>query len=93
MKDFVDGALTAMVAASTNGTAIVGPHVRPVTLLIELAAADSVTYTIAAAAPGSAPAQTVTRSGTEMRRVEEPLGRNTDCYLTAKSGSPMFRVY
>jgi len=93
MRDFIDGNLTAVPAGSANGTPIMAGINRVSGILIYLAAGESVTYAIATAPPGAPPALTVTVSGDEMRRVDEPLGPGTMLYVTAKVGSPKFRAY
>lgn len=93
MKDFIAGDLLAVPAGSANGTPLIAGRFAGSGVLIELAAGESVTYAVRNAQPGSAPSPTVTRSGAELRRVDEPLGPNMMVYVTAKTGSPTFRPY
>lgn len=89
----VNSDLAEVPAGSANGTALDSALRRPfgaTTVIFELAADDSVTYAIKPAAPEAAPTPTVTRSGAEFRRVEQPLGRDRMIYITAKAGAPLF---
>ncbi|WP_374650303.1 hypothetical protein [Rhizorhabdus sp.] len=91
MRDYVDGALVAVPAGSTNGTPLRASKSGPVTIVIEVPDAASVTYAIAAGQPQAAPSVTVTRTGPG--RWEEKLGRSTDLYITAKTGAPSYRIF
>ena len=95
MTDTTNGDLAQIPAGSTNGTPLMtrGRYTRIHGILIELGASDTVTYTIAQAQPQSAPSVTLTRSGAEMRRVDEPLGPDAMIYVTALTGTPKFRGY
>jgi hypothetical protein len=93
MKDFQAGKLIAVPAATTNGTPLITGKHEYSGVLIELASGDSITYAVTNDAPSSAPSPTVTRSGAEVRRVDEPLGPDMMVYVTAKTGSPSFRFY
>lgn len=90
----VDSELAAVPAGSTNGTALSTALARPLGsmgVIFELASGDSVTYAIKASQPGAAPSPTVTRSGADFRRVEQPLGPGMKIYVTAKTGAPSFQ--
>lgn len=92
MRDYVDGALTAVPNGTTNGTPLRGNSKSgPVTIVIEVPTGGSVTYAIAASQPQAAPSVTVTRTGPG--RWEEKLGRSTDLYITAQSGAPSYRIF
>ena len=90
------GAMAAVPAASTNGTALgvfpaAGKGAR-----LYLAATDSVTFTIASSAPGSAPAATFTVSGASGGtgpNWDEDLAAGQMIYVTAVTGAPKFRWY
>jgi hypothetical protein len=89
----VNSDLAAVPAASANGTALDSALPRPAgatSVIFELAADDAVTYAIKGTAPEAAPAPTVTRSGAEFRRIEQPLGPDRMIYITAKAGAPLF---
>jgi hypothetical protein len=87
-----DGSTTAVPAGTTNGT-LIGPRPAQASgVLIDLASSDSVSYAIAKDQPVSAPAA-VTRSGSTMIRVDEPLGPQSNLYITAVTGAPVFRFY
>jgi len=88
------GALTAVPAGSTNGTALGTPPLGAVGMRFYLPAGAAVTFTIAATAPGSAPANTftVSQSGTGPNW-DEALSGGEMIYVTATTGSPLFRWY
>jgi hypothetical protein len=88
------GPLTAVPAGSTNGTALGTPPAGTVGVRLYLPAGASVTFTIAASQPASAPAVTftVSQSGTGPNW-DEALSAGEMIYVTATSGSPLFRWY
>lgn len=85
-----DGPFVAMVAASANGTALTGRPTGATGVIIYLPTGADLTYTIADEAPGSAPTLT-TQIVADDKAVYEPLGPNTNIYVTAKTGSPFYR--
>jgi hypothetical protein len=87
------GALTAVPAGSTNGTALGTLPATAKGARLYLPTGASVTYTIAASAPGSAPSATFTVSAsTTGPNWDEDLSGQM-IYVTAVSGSPLFRWY
>ena len=88
------GALTAVPAGSTNGTALGAPPAGMVGARFYLPAGASVTFTIASAQPSGAPAASFTASqaGTGPNW-DEALSGGQMIYVTATSGSPLFRWY
>ena len=88
------GALTAVPAASTNGTALGAQPTGAVGARLYLASGDSVTFTIATSAPVAPPAATFTASSSATGpNWDEALAGGAMIYVTAKSGSPLFRWY
>lgn len=92
------GALTAVPAASTNGTAIgTKPVGFPETIgvAIFIPPNGSITYTIATSAPTSAPGSTLTYAqggtATVPIEVDVDLKGSSMVYVTAMSGGCMFR--
>lgn len=87
------GSFIGVPVASANGTLIGSKPAGAKGLRLYLASGDSITYTIAASAPGSPPSLTftVSQSGTGPNWDEDLNG--VDLYITAKSGSPMFRWF
>jgi hypothetical protein len=87
------GNLSAVPAGTTNGTPIGTPPDNYQGVRIYLPTSSSVTFTIASAQPQSAPTYTFTISdvvsGTHWD--ENLAGQNV--YVTATSGSPLFRWY
>lgn len=87
-------ALAAVPAGTTNGAAIGTPPSGCVGVEIYLNNGDSITYTIATSAPGSAPTMTVTVTGADAANTKrEPIAfsGSANIYITAKTGSPFFR--
>lgn len=95
-KVFVEpGGLTgyaAVPAGSTNGTLIgTAPAGAQAVRLFLPSASDNVTFVLAASQPASAPSPTVTVAGvTGGASWTEPLN-GLDPYITATTGSPLFR--
>ena len=90
------GAMTAVPAPSTNGTAISAVPPGGVGVRIYLGVADSVTFTIASTAPSSAPTITFTISGASSGtgpNWDENLAAGEMIYVTATTGSPKFRWF
>jgi hypothetical protein len=88
------GALTAVPAGTTNGTALGAMPAGSIGARIYLNASDSITFTVATAAPGSAPASTFTVTGsTNGSILDEQLSNGEMIYITAKTGTPQFRWY
>ncbi len=87
------GALTAVPAATTNGTALGTMPNGAVGARLYLGSADSVTFTIAASAPSSAPAETFTASGSVTGPNWDEALNGQMIYVTATSGSPKFRWF
>lgn len=85
-----DGPLTAIPAGSVNGTALTRPA-GAAGVILYLGTGDSVTFTIAPAAPTSAPATTITISGSNFALWTEALGPNSNLYVTARGGAPKYR--
>lgn len=88
-----DSELAAVPAGTENGTALSEAIPRPAgatAAIFELAMADSVTYAIKGVQPEAAPTPVVVRSGTEFRRVEQPLGPGMMIYVTDIEGTPAF---
>jgi hypothetical protein len=88
------GALSAVPGGSTNGTAIGSAPAGAVGVRIYLPAGASVSFTVASSAPGSAPANvfTVSQAGTGPNW-DEALSGGQMIYVTAVSGSPLFRWF
>jgi hypothetical protein len=87
------GALTALPAASTNGTALGTLPAGAVGARLYLGTSDTITFTIATTAPSSPPAATFTLSSATGPNWDEALSGGAMIYITAKSGSPMFRWF
>lgn len=87
------GSLSAVPAGSTNGTAIGTPPAGAVGCRIYLPSGSSVTFTVAASAPVSAPTNvfTISQATTGPNWDENLSGQNL--YITAIVGSPLFRWY
>lgn len=87
------GALAAVPAGTTNGTAIGTPPAGATGVRIYLPTGASVTFTVAATAPVSAPANTfiISQANTGPNWDENLNGQNL--YITAITGSPLFRWY
>ena len=87
------GPLTAVPSGTTNGTALGAPPADYHGVRFYLPAGSSVTYTVAANQPIGAPAPTYTISGsTTGSSFDEPLNGQS-IFVTAVSGSPLFRWY
>jgi hypothetical protein len=88
------GALSAVPAGSTNGTALGSPPAGTVGARLYLPPGASVTFTIAAAPPTGAPANsfTVSQSSTGPNW-DEAFSGGQMMFVTATIGSPMFRWY
>lgn len=87
------GDLTAVPSGTTNGAALGTMPTLAVGARIYLASADSVTFTIASTAPTGAPSLTITVAGSSAPVWDENLYSGQMIYITAKSGSPVFRWY
>ena len=86
------GALTAVPSATTNGTALGTMPSNASGARIYLPVGASLTFTIAATAPASAPSSTFTVAQTNVGSYwDEPLSNSEMIYVTASSGSPLFR--
>lgn len=86
-----DGALTAVPAGSTNGTLLSGRPTGAQGVFFYTASGDAVTYAVATTAPVSAPAVTLTITGPIEPPRGEMLGKNTNIYVTATTGTPKYR--
>jgi hypothetical protein len=88
------GALTAVPAGTANGTALGSPPPGTVGARLYLPSGASISFTIAAAQPTSAPANsfTASQSGTGPNW-DEALSGGQMIYVTATAGSPLFRWY
>lgn len=87
------GALTAVPSGSTNGTPLGAKPDVAVGARFYLPTGASVTFTIAAAQPTAAPTATFTISqATTGPNWDENLN-GAAIYITATSGSPLFRWY
>jgi hypothetical protein len=86
----VDGDLIAIPAATANGAPLTDRPTGATGVIIYLPTGAAVTYTIASAQPGAAPTL-VTEIVAADKAVFEPLGPNTNCYVTVKTGSPFYR--
>lgn len=89
------GPLTAVPAGATNGTALGQMPAGATGVRLYCPAGASITFTIAGAQPTSAPANTVTFSGQTgvLSNWDEDLVGGQMIYVTALSGSPLFRWY
>ncbi len=88
------GPLMPVPAASANGTAIGTMPGSAVGVRLYLPAGSSVTFTIAAAPPSAPPASsfTVSQAGSGPNW-DEALAGGQLLYVTATSGSPLFRWF
>ena len=88
------GAMQAVPAGSTNGTALGTPPAGSRGARLYLPPGASVTFTMASAAPASPPAVTfmVSQAGTGPNW-DEDLAGGQMIYVTAMAGSPLFRWY
>lgn len=90
------GPMAAVPAGSTAGAALGAMPSGGRGARFYLGAADSVTFTVAGAAPSAAPAATFTISGAAGGtgpNWDESLSGSEMIYVTAVSGSPKFRWY
>ena len=85
------GVITAVPGGSPNGTPLGTMPGGAIGARFYLGSSDSVTFAVAAAQPGSAPSPTVTISGANGQGWDEPLGLGAMIYVTAVTGSPVFR--
>ena len=86
------GAMTAIPAGSTNGTLLACPTASGTRLYLPSGA--SVTYTVATTAPTAAPTATFTVSSTTTgANWDENLAFGAQVYVTAVTGSPLYRCY
>jgi hypothetical protein len=88
------GALTAVPAGSSNGTALCTLAAYAIGVRFYLSSGDSVTFTIAGTAPVSPPSTTYTISFTNTGpNWDENLSNGQMIYVTATAGSPKFRQF
>lgn len=87
----IGGPFTAMPTPSANGTLVPsGPN--GVRIYLACGGSASVTYTIAASAPQSAPALTATVTSTNnCPWVDENVAAGNGLYVTASSGGAFYR--
>jgi hypothetical protein len=86
------GTLSAIPAATINGTALGTPPAGTIGVRFYLPSGASVTFTIASAQPGSPPAITFTLLQTSTGpNWDEPLCDGQMIYVTATSGGALFR--
>lgn len=87
------GAMTAVPSGTTNGTAIGTCASTSSGVRIYLPTGASVTFTIAASQPGSAPSATFTVSASTTGPNWDENLNGQQIYVTATAGSPLFRCY
>jgi hypothetical protein len=88
------GALAAVPAGSTPGTALGAMPAGGVGARFYLPAGASVTFTVAASQPTSAPASVFTISQAQTGpNWDEALSGGQMIYVTATSGAPLFRWF
>ncbi len=87
------GSLTVVPSGSANGTAIGSPPAGATGVRIYLPTGTAVTFTVASTAPVSPPTNTftVSQANTGPNWDENLNGQNL--YITAITGSPLFRWY
>ncbi|MCX7382487.1 MAG: hypothetical protein NT133_13960 [Alphaproteobacteria bacterium] len=86
------GALAAVPAGSTNGTALGTMPDGAVGARLYLPAGGAVSFTIAGTPPASAPAAIFTASqALTGANWDEPLADGQMLYVTATAGAPLFR--
>jgi hypothetical protein len=85
------GAFTSLPTPTTNGAAITGAPNNASGVQFYLPTGSSVTYTIAATAPTSAPTLVRTISNTNNGDVVGELLDGQNIYITAATGSPFYR--
>jgi|GEM_PF-4339521 len=88
------GALAAVPAGSTNGTALGTPPDGAVGARLYLPSGASVSFTVAATAPTAAPSPvfTISQAGTGPNW-DEALAGGQMIYVTATTGAPLFRWF
>ncbi len=85
-----DGAFTAVPAGTANGAPLTGRPTGATGVMLYLPAGTDMTYTIATSAPGGAP--TLVSQVTSVDKVVyEPLGPNSNIYVTIRTGAPFYR--
>ena len=87
------GALTAVPAGSTNGTALGTMPAGAQGARLYLPTGASITFAVASAAPSSAPTTFTISASTTGPNWDENLSGGQMIYVTAVSGSPLFRWY
>lgn len=87
------GALTAVPAGSTNGTALGTMPAGAQGARFYLPTGASITFAVASAAPSSAPTTFTISASTTGPNWDENLSGGQMIYVTAVSGSPLFRWY
>lgn len=88
------GALSSVPAGSSNGTALGIPPAGTVGARLYMPVGASVSFTVAASVPAAAPGSvfTVSQSGTGPNW-DEALSGGQMIYVTATTGSPLFRWF
>lgn len=88
------GALTAVPAGSTNGTALGTMPAGAIGARLYLPAGASVSFTVTDTAPAAAPAAVFTASQTATGpNWDEALSAGQMIYVTASTGVPLFRWF
>ena len=88
------GALSAVPAATANGAALGSMPAAAVGARLYLPSGASVTFTVAASQPASAPANTFTISQAATGpNWDEALTGGQMIYVTASAGTPLFRWF
>ena len=90
------GAMALVPTATTNGTALGSLPSGAIGARFYLGSTDTVTFTVAATAPSSAPARTFTISGASSGtgpNWDENLSGGEMIYITAQTGAPQFRWF
>lgn len=87
------GSLTVVPGGSPNGTPIGTPPAGAVGVRIYLPANASVTFTVASSQPLSPPANTFTVSNSTTGPNWDESLNGQNLYITAISGTPLFRWY
>ena len=87
------GALTAVPAGSTNGTALGTMPAGAQGARLYLPTGASITFAVASAAPSSAPTTFTVSASTTGPNWDENLSGGQMIYVTAVTGSPLFRWY
>lgn len=85
-----DFPLTDTPAATTNGAPLTGRPTGASGVILYVASGADLTYTIAEGQPGSAPSNTF-QIVADDRAWYEPLGDGTNIYITAKTGTVLYR--